>query len=280
MTIAILLREATERLSPDPLARLDAEILLGHTLEVKRSFLFANPELEIPIRRKNQFLRLVRQRCQGEPIAYLVGKQAFWTLDLKVTPSVLIPRPETELLVEWALGLIPEDVPWRIADLGTGSGAIALALASERTACEVHATDISNEALEIARENARVHHRESVQFHLGSWLQPLSGSFKLIASNPPYVPRNDPHMLKGDCRFEPEIALSPGVDGLVAIRDIVDSAKNHLDGDGWLLLEHGYDQGAAVRKILQDEGYGEVSTKKDLAGLERVSGGRCPAARD
>ena len=280
MTIAILLREATEKLSPDSLARLDAEILLGHTLEVKRSFLFANPELEIPLKRKKEFLRLVRKRSQGEPVAYLVGKQAFWTLDLKVTPSVLIPRPETELLVEWALELIPEDVPWRIADLGTGSGAIALALASERTGCEIHATDISNQALEIARENAQSHHLENVQLHLGSWTEPLFGSYKLIASNPPYVSRNDPHMTQGDCRYEPEIALSPGIDGLSAIRSIVDSAKQYLEMDGWLLLEHGYDQGAEIREILQDGGYRGISTRKDLAGLERVSGGQCPSVQD
>jgi release factor glutamine methyltransferase len=280
MTIALLLREATERLSQDPLARLEAEILLCHTLEVKRSFLFANPEFEISLKRRNEFQRLVRLRSQGEPIAYLVGKQAFWTLDLKVTPSVLIPRPETELLVEWILELTPSDKPWRLADLGTGSGAVALAVASERPACEVHATDISHEALEVARENARNHHLERVQFHLGSWLQALSGPFNLLASNPPYVPKGDPHMHQGDCRYEPEIALSPGVDGFAAIRAIVGSAKSVLTGDGWLLLEHGYDQGAQVRELLEDGGYREVSTKKDLAGLERVSGGRCPLLRD
>ncbi|HKX56747.1 MAG TPA: peptide chain release factor N(5)-glutamine methyltransferase [Xanthomonadales bacterium] len=274
MTIRALLRAAQDKLAPDPLARLEAEILLGHALDVSRSFLFANPELAVPMKRRTDFLSLIRRRCQGEPIAYLTGKRAFWTLELKVSPDVLIPRPETELLVELALERIPPDHAWRIADLGTGSGAIALAIASERPTCEILASDLSEKALQIARENAQALAPGSISFYQGSWLEPLPGNFQLIVSNPPYVDMDDPHLTRGDCRFEPVLALSPGSDGLEAIRHICAEAVSRLDPGGWLLLEHGNEQASDVRAQLVLAGFESVSTRADLAGLDRVSMGQ------
>lgn len=207
-------------------------------------------------------------------MAYLTGKRAFWTLELKVSPDVLIPRPETELLVELALEKIPQDRPWRIADLGTGSGAIALAIASERPACEILASDLSKAALQIARENAQALALGSVSFYQGSWLEPLPGNFQLIVSNPPYVDRDDPHLTRGDCRFEPILALSPGSDGLEAIRHICAHATSRLDPGGWLLLEHGSEQANAVREQFRLAGFDSISTRADLAGLDRISMGQ------
>lgn len=276
MTIKALLQRGRDKLAPDSLARLEAEILLGHALEVSRSFLFANPELEVPLKRRTDFISLLHRRCQGEPIAYLLGKRSFWNFDLKVTPDVLIPRPETELLVELALENIPPDARWRIADLGTGSGAIALAIASERPNCEVHATDLSEAALLIARENRERLNLIRLQLHQGSWLQPLAGRFRVLVSNPPYVAEGDPHMQQGDCRFEPGVALSSGADGLAAIREIVQQSVLKLESGGWLLTEHGHDQGEEVRSIFSTAGFRCVSTQQDMTGLDRVCVGQWP----
>jgi len=274
MTIRALLQIGREKLAPHSLARLEAEVLLCHALGVGRSFLFANPDLEVPLKRSNDFQTLLRRRCQGEPVAYLVGKRAFWTFDLKVTPDVLIPRPETEVLVELALSRIPPDADWRIADLGTGSGAIALAIALERAKCAVHATDLSQAALAVARHNIKTLNLDNVQLSQGCWLQPLTGKFQMIVSNPPYVPWNDPHLQQGDCRFEPEMALSPGLDGLAAIREICQQSVNQLESGGFLLIEHGHDQGPEVGKIFSQSGYQSVTTHQDLAGLDRVTSGQ------
>lgn len=263
-----------EKLAPDPLARLEAEILLGYALGVSRSFLFANPELAVPLKRQSDFMALLRRRSQGEPIAYLIGKRSFWTFDLEITADVLIPRPETELLVEFALRVIPTAVPYKVADLGTGSGAIALAIALERPQCEVHATDISEKALQVAQRNANSLNLQEVHFHQGSWLQALQGKFHVLVSNPPYVNQDDPHLQQGDCRFEPGLALSPGNDGLVAIREITSQSPGCLLAGGWLLVEHGYDQGAAVRSLFSEAGFRDISTQRDLAGLERICMGK------
>jgi release factor glutamine methyltransferase len=274
MNIGQLLELATRRLAAQPEARREVEILLGHALEVKRSFLYANRAMHVPRQRQVQFQQLLRRRVQGMPIAYLTGIRSFWSLDLRVTPAVLIPRPETELLVEKALELIPADAQQRLADLGTGSGAIALALAQERPHCEIHATDYSLDALQVARDNARRHQLGQVQFHHGSWTSPLSGRFDLILSNPPYIAQADPHLQQGDCRFEPRLALTPGADGLSALRQIAAEAHELLVAGGWLLLEHGYDQGAAVRAILDAAAYSAIATYRDLAGIERICVGR------
>jgi release factor glutamine methyltransferase len=274
MSIRLLLDAGREKLAPDPLARLESELLLCHALGVSRSFLFANPEFAVPLKRRSDYLALLRRRSEGEPIAYLVGKRSFWTFDLEVTSDVLIPRAETELLVEAALEVIPTSRPCRIADLGTGSGAIALAVASERPTAEVHATDLSVKALDLARKNAASLNLHHVKFHQGHWLQPLEGQFSVLVSNPPYVDESDPHLLEGDCRHEPRMALTPGADGMAAIREITRNAPDYLAPEGWLMVEHGHKQGQEVRDLFSAAGFDDVRTLPDLAGIERVCVGK------
>ena len=276
MTIKHLLEFATRRLSGFPASRYEAEVLLCFALEVSRSFLYANPEIEIPSRRQQDFVRLIRRRVRGEPIAYLTGHRSFWSLELEVSPDVLIPRSETELLVETALELIPRQGRWRVADLGTGSGAIALALAHERPECEIHATDCSEAALEVARRNAQSHGLDSVSFHLGSWGEPLDGQFNLIVSNPPYVAPNDPHLESGDLRFEPRLALVADHDGMGALRRVAFEASSLLSSEGFILLEHGHDQAGVVRSMLASFGYTGGRSRRDLAGIERISWAQKP----
>ena len=274
MNIAGLLATGRRRLDGVELGRLESEVLLAHLLGVTRAWLYANSEAVVDSAREQAFLSLIERRKTGEPVAYLTGDCEFWSLQFKVTPAVLIPRPETELLVEAALGLIPADADWRIADLGTGCGAIAIAIASERPRCDVHATEISRAAIEVAMENERNLAPGRVHFHLGSWLAPLQGKFNIVVSNPPYVARQDPHLKEGDCRFEPQAALTPGEDGLRAIRQIAGASMDYLDQGGTLILEHGYDQGPGVRQILKDCSYTDVNTVKDLSGIDRVTSGR------
>jgi release factor glutamine methyltransferase len=262
---------AHQKLNGSSSARFDVEILMAHVLDSTRSFLYANPELELPSRCSEQFRKLIKQRALGEPIAYLTGCSEFWSLPLKVSPAVLIPRPETERLVEAALQKIPLKADWRIADLGTGSGAIALALASERKKCEILATDISRPAIKIAKENARQLNLEQIRFYQGSWAEPLKGKFHLIVSNPPYIDAHDSHLARGDLRYEPRRALTPGLDGLSAIRVISNQAGPLLLDGGWLMFEHGWDQGSATRAILKDNGFSSIETLQDLAGHDRVT---------
>ncbi|MCW8926835.1 MAG: peptide chain release factor N(5)-glutamine methyltransferase [Xanthomonadales bacterium] len=272
--IQYLLSCARQKLAGNPSASIDAEVLLAHVLETGRSFLYANPELDLPRNRTVAFKRLVAQRAQGHPIAYLTGSCEFWSLQLDVNPAVLIPRPETELLVEAALSKIPPGAGWRIADLGTGSGAIALALASEHRRCEIHATDISETALDVARGNAARLGFSQLRFHRGCWAEPLDGGFELIVSNPPYVDDDDPHLERGDLRFEPLVALTPGADGLAAIREIIHSTRPWLVPGGWLMFEHGWKQGPASRRILKEDGFTNIGTFQDLQGHDRVTVGK------
>lgn len=262
---------ATQRLGE----RVDAEWLLLHVLAKPRSWLIAHADDALDEAAAAAFAALVERRAAGEPVAYLTGQRGFWSLQLAVGPATLIPRPETELLVELALARLPPDRPCRVADLGTGSGAIALAIAHERPRARVVATDASAAALTVARDNAQRLGLAHISFAEGDWLAPLIDQrFELIVSNPPYIEAADPHLQQGDLRFEPAAALASGVDGLDAIRGIVRAARAHLEPAGWLLLEHGWNQGAAVRGLLQVAGYGEVFTAQDLAGRDRVSGGR------
>jgi release factor glutamine methyltransferase len=219
---------------------------------------------------------LLRRRAAGEPVAYLTGRRDFWTLELEVTPAVLIPRPETERLVEEVLALFPAAPPIRLADLGTGSGALALALAAERPAWQIVATDASPEALAVARRNAERLRLGNVELRCGSWAEALGAHerFAAIVSNPPYVAEGDPHLAAGDLPFEPRSALVAGADGLAAIRVLIPAAVAHLRAGGWLLLEHGAGQGAAVRALLEEGGLAAVRTLRDLAGHERASLGR------
>ena len=265
-TIEILLRQTAA------IDRVDAEWLLAHALGRSLAWLFAHAGDHVPAETAEHYTALMARRAAGEPVAYLTGEQGFWTLALEVSTATLIPRPETERLVELALARIPMGEAARIADLGTGSGAIALAIAKERPHAQVIATDASEPALEVARRNATRNRIANIEFRHGDWLAPLAGErCDLIASNPPYIADGDPHLGEGDLRFEPPAALSSGRDGLDAIRRIVRDAPLHLQAGGWLLLEHGWRQGAAVRAQLAGTGFNEVETVKDLEGRERVS---------
>ena len=255
--------------------RVDAEVLLLHVLQRSRSWLFAHARDVPSVGVDEAYAMAVERRLRGEPVAYITGSRGFWTLELEVTPATLIPRPETELLVELALQRLSPDFSGSVADLGTGSGAIALAIASERMLAQVVATDASAAALEVARRNAQRHAIDNVSFVHGDWLEPLlDQSFELIVSNPPYIEADDPHLARGDLRFEPISALAAGSDGLDDIRRIVDGARRHLNPAGWLLFEHGWNQGAAARDLLRDAGYSEVFTAQDLEQRDRASGGR------
>jgi release factor glutamine methyltransferase len=277
-SVAELLAEAAECLRPvSQSPGLDAELLLCQALERPRSFLHAWPEHRPPDSRTKAFNAILRRRIAGEPMAYITGVREFWSLTLKVGPEVLIPRPDTETLVEQALARMPREAALRVADLGTGSGAIALAIASERPRAQVMASDVSPAALDRARDNAR-RCGLAVMFLPGDWFEALREQppLHLIVSNPPYVAAADPH-LKGDLLAEPKGALVSGTTGMEAIRHIVAGAAGHLLPGGWLLLEHGWDQGAATRDLLSRAGFRSVSTTRDLSGLERVSAGRRPA---
>ena len=269
-TVARLLARARDLIDP-----ADAALLLAHALGKSRSWLFAHADDALGEAEAARFDVLLARRAAGEPVAYLTGWRGFWTLELAVTPATLVPRPETELLVDLALARLPVDAPVRVADLGTGSGAIALAIASERPRAQVLATDASSDALDVARGNAARNGIGNVAFRLGSWLQPLGeDTFDLIASNPPYIAEGDPHLARGDLRFEPAMALSCGADGLDAIRVIVRDAPACLRPGGWLLLEHGWEQGDAVRALLAAAGFADVATERDLEQRDRVSLGR------
>jgi len=276
-TIRMLIAEAAAQLGTDS-SRLDAELLLACCLDKNRSYLYAWPDQVPPAPVQVRFRALLARRAAGEPVAYLLGQREFWSLPLGVTPATLIPRPETETLVALALQRIPADADACIADLGTGSGAIALAIARERPRCRIDATDISVDALAVAAANAQHLGLSNIHFHAGDWCAALPDiRFDLIASNPPYIAEDDIHLTLGDVRFEPRRALAAGACGLDALQAIARCAGAHLRPQGWLLLEHGYEQSEAVTRLLQSNGYGEVCDYPDTAGLGRVTAGRSPA---
>ena len=279
MTIQEALAAAVQQLTDQhDTASLDAELLLAHVLRKSCTWLHTWPEQELSAEHVAQFLQLVSRRARGEPVAHLVGQQAFWSLTLQVTADTLIPRPETERLVELALQRIPAEAAWRIADLGTGSGAIALALAKERRNCLIMATDRSPTALAVAMDNARTNQLANVQFRQGNWLEALQdeAGFDMIVSNPPYIKINDPHLQQGDVRFEPAGALRAGHAGLDDLQYIIRNALPYLKPGGWLLLEHGYNQREAVVQLLEQAGYELVTDYTDLADQPRVAEGRKP----
>lgn len=249
---------------------VDARVLACHLLGASRAWLIANPMHVLTESQDAQYESLVARRAMGMPVAYLTGTREFWGREFAVGPAVLIPRPETETLVEAALARLP--AVGTALDLGSGSGAIAVTLACERPGAAICAVDASAEALEVARANAG-RHGVKVEFLLGSWYAPVAGRrFDLVVANPPYVAEGDHHLGEGDLRFEPRAALVAGADGLDAIRAIVRDAPAHLEPGGWLLLEHGWEQGAAVRALLQAAGLAAAFTATDLAGRDRVSG--------
>lgn len=271
-------------------ARIEVQILLQQVLQQPRSWLLVHDDETLSAAQQSAYDALLQRRLAGEPLAYILGEREFFGLNFKVTPATLIPRPETELLVELALERLPSPQPLSrsrereersggrggsVLDLGTGSGAIALSIAHARPAAEVTAVDASAAALEVAEHNAKRLAIGNVRFVRSDWFSELKGArFDLIVSNPPYVASGDPHLEKGDLPFEPLSALASGVDGLDDIRRIVALAPEHLDPGGWLLFEHGYDQAEQVRELLRQAGFGEVFSARDLAGIERVSGGQ------
>lgn len=257
-------------------ARLDAELLIAHALDIPRSRFVSDPEQALDSPQLDKIQNLIRRRAKGEPVAYILGYKHFWDLELQVTPAVLIPRPDTELLVETALTLFNENAEINVLELGTGSGAIALAIAKARPHWHVCATDDSHQALEIAIDNAEHYRLSNLSLLQSHWFDGLETDkrYNLILSNPPYIPAHDPHLQQGDVRFEPQQALVSGEDGLDAIRHLIPSSKDYLLAGGWLLLEHGYNQGKQVQTLFVEHAYQDVQQRKDLGGHVRVTMGR------
>lgn len=281
MGLQALLMQARQQLAdrlalPDNEAALEAQILLRHILGgVSRAWLISHEEQALTHEQHAGFDTLLSRRLQGEPIAYILGRREFYGIDLSVTPDVLIPRPDTETLVEAALQRIPQQQPCRVLDLGTGSGAIALAIAHHRPQARVTAVDQSAAAVAVAHDNATRLGIDNLHVLQSHWFSVLQGEwFDVIVSNPPYIAAADPHLQQGDLRFEPASALASGKDGLDDIRSIVAHAPSHLAPGGWLMLEHGYDQAEQVATLLREAGFDEVGHAADLAGILRVTLGR------
>ena len=275
MNYSIALDQARKLLSLTPNPRLEAELLLSHALKISRSILFAFPERLINPEHQQLIAQLIQRRVAGEPIAYILQEKEFWSLPLKVTADTLIPRPETELLVELVLQLLPPNQLQSVADLGTGSGAVALAIAKERPPWQLIATDQSAAALDVARQNAVRLELSNVNFYSGSWCAALPRrDLHAIVSNPPYIAEDDAHLSNGDLRFEPQSALVAGKEGLNALRVIIEEAGHFLLPGGWLLLEHGYNQAEAVMNLMRKAGFTHMRTQQDLAGLDRVTVGQ------
>jgi release factor glutamine methyltransferase len=283
-TVDQLLREGARRLgglggSP----RLDAELLLGHALGQRREELYRSLFSSVPTEAEERYAALLAERETRRPVAQLVGQRDFWSFTLAVTGATLVPRPETELLVERALARIPAEAAWTIADLGTGTGAVALAIARERPACKVLATDLSKPALAVARRNAKALSLRNVSCRQGDWFDPLPQPdsarwrFHMIVSNPPYIAADEWSLTDPELGFEPRVALDGGRDGLSAYRVITEGAPRYLRPGGWLLLEHGFRQGEAVRGLLKEANFSNVATIPDLAGRPRVSEGQIGA---
>lgn len=274
-----LLREGRERLAPvSQTAQLDAELLLARALWCNRTWLYTWPEYEPDEAGEAHFRQMLGRRAAGVPVAYLLGMREFFGYRFRVTPDTLIPRPDTERLVEVALELLPEHEQ-RVADLGTGCGAVGISLALERPSWQVVIADVHANALAVAEENARRLVARNVETLSSDWLEQVPAPLDAVVSNPPYVPEADPHLTEGDLRFEPADALAAGPDGLDAIRDIIARAPERLAGEGWLVLEHGADQGESVRALMREAGFESVTTERDLTGHERVTYGRVDVQR-
>ena len=274
-TVSEALDWATEQLRESDDARLDSQVLLAYALNVSRTWLFTWPDKALDGATLTAFSALIDERKSGIPIAYITGYRDFWSLRLKVTPDTLIPRADTELLVETALTLKNVEKPCDVIDPGTGTGAIALSLANECPSWRITATDINPETLAVAKENAQSLEL-TVSFKESAWFDAISDRFDLIISNPPYIESDDPHLQQGDLRFEPAGALASGKDGLDDIRRLVQHALKHLKKDGYLLLEHGYQQAEAVRSLMAEAGYTDIETHQDIEDRDRVTLGKIP----
>ena len=258
------------------LPRKESEILLFHAFDCDRSWFYAHGDDPVTMPEATHFFELVKRRQAGEPLAYILGQWEFWSLPLRVTPDVLIPRMDTEILVQWGVSLLLESSRRRCLDLGTGSGAVALAVKHEVSGSEITAVDLSEPALSVARANGRQLGLE-VEWLWGSWFEPVrTRHFELIVANPPYIRDDDEHLHQGDLPAEPSMALRAGNDGLRALRELATEGQASLEPGGWMLLEHGWDQGSDVRNLMADNGWQAVETRRDLAGHERVTGGRRP----
>lgn len=268
---ALKLSKKLEEVSESP--QLDLELMLCHLLERPSSYLYTWPEKQLEQDHLDALADMLERRVQGEPVAHIIGRRGFWSFDLEVSPHTLIPRPDTEILVEKALELCTEKVA-RVADLGTGTGAIALALAAEQPGWEVVASDYIPQAVELAQRNCDRLQLSNLDVLKGSWFEPHSGVYDLIVSNPPYIDPDDQHLQQGDVRFEPLSALVADNKGMADIELIADHARSYLKRGGWLLFEHGYDQGEQCRGLLQHLGYKEVDTCCDYGQNERVTFGR------
>jgi len=272
--ISELLKQAGSTLENSADARIDAEALLCHVLQCDRSWLYTWPEKIIKPAQAEQFTSLVSERARGTPVAYLTGKREFWSLAFEVTPDTLIPRPETELLVETLLQKFTTE-HLEVLDLGTGCGAIAIALAHARPRWQLTATDVSSAALEVARRNAVRNSLHNLHLLRSDWFENLGNQcFDVIVSNPPYIAESDVHLAQGDVRFEPQGALRSGSRGLDDIQYLCAHASGHLHPSGWFFCEHGYDQKAAVKQCFEQNGFSTIVQLEDLAGLPRVTGGR------
>lgn len=276
LTIKSALSTSSSILNHDD-AKLEAQLLLQHVLNVNRAWLIAHETDALQPNIHAEFEALLNRRLNGEPMAYIVGNREFYGLELMVTPDTLIPRPDTETLVEAALSKIPSNSNQSILDLGTGTGAIALAIAKNRLQASIIAVDASIGALEVAKKNAQTLNIHNVEFTLSNWFENLSNQrFDLIVSNPPYIEKNDVHLMQGDLRFEPISALASGADGLDDIRKIIDNCLVHLKPQSWLMLEHGYNQASQVADLMANAGLTDIETIKDLGGNDRVTFGKNP----
>jgi release factor glutamine methyltransferase len=277
--LAQLMREGRALLGTNADAQIDLRALTEGITGLDRARQLMAPEQLVPEPFAQQLRHAFEQRAQGVPVAYILGRRGFWRHEFQVTPDTLIPRPETEILLEWALELIPEDQPLKIADLGTGSGILSICMAAERPCAILLATDISPGALAVARRNQKaILPTQSILWILGSWADSLADeSLDMVVSNPPYIPQDDPHLFAGDLRFEPQSALAAGRDGLDDYRILIHQAARVLRPSGWLLVEHGHDQAQAVQALMHQEGFTRLDTRMDFAHLSRASGGQKPS---
>jgi len=269
-TIAEILKDSEQKLSGSDNPRLDAEVLLAHTLQCDRARLYAHGDDVLPAAAYDHFVERLNKRIDGQPVAYITGVREFWSLPLEVNQHTLIPRPETECLVEKALQLISDNTALNIADLGTGTGAIALALAKERPLCQIIATDIDDQVLATAERNVKTYSVTNIRLLRSDWFAQLDGyRFDFIISNPPYIEETDPHLVTGDVRFEPRLALAAGCDGMTMLNRIIDDARSFLPDGGYLLVEHGFEQGDKVEARLQKCGYRDIEKVSDLSAHHR-----------
>ena len=276
MTIQQALQQARQNLADSsPTARLDAQVLLSHVLQCNTAHLLAWPEKRLNEDQRANYLQLIQQRQQGRPVAHLTGSREFWSLNFSVNDSTLIPRPETETLIEFILDKFSDNKKLKLLDMGTGTGAIAITIATEKPGWEIYASELSADALKLARDNSDCHQTNNITFIQSNWFNNIKDKdFDIIVSNPPYIANHDPHLLAGDVRFEPQSALSAGITGMDDIEHLCLHAKNHLKKNAWLIVEHGYNQKQLVSDCFAKNGFTQIEQKQDLSGHTRMTAGK------